>query len=74
MDNPVVRVVKEYEMCLEEEPENIDKLTGLMAKVDELNAWNFESELKQILGKLNLHRIAVVYLPAVGFLLLQGDL
>ena len=57
MDNPVVRVVKEYEMCLEDEPENIDKLTGLMAKVDELNAWNFESELKQILGKLNLHHL-----------------
>ena len=28
-----------------------------MAKVDELNAWNFESELKQILGKLNLHHL-----------------
>ena len=57
MDNPVVKVVKEYEMCLEQEPENIEKLTDLMAKVDELNAWNFESELKQILGKLNLHHL-----------------
>ena len=57
MDNPVVKAVKEYEMCLEEEAENIDKLTDLMAKVDELNAWNFESELKQILGKLNLHHL-----------------
>ncbi|MEP7254888.1 MAG: ribosomal protection-like ABC-F family protein [Ferruginibacter sp.] len=57
MDNPVVKIVKEYEMCLEQEEENIDKLTDLMAKVDELNAWNFESELKQILGKLNLHHL-----------------
>lgn len=57
MDNPVVKVVKEYEMCLEEDAENIDKLTDLMARVDELNAWNFESELKQILGKLNLHHL-----------------
>jgi ABC transport system ATP-binding/permease protein len=57
MDNPVVKVVKEYEMCLEEDAENIEKLTNLMAKVDELNAWNFESELKQILGKLNLHHL-----------------
>ena len=57
MDNPVVKVVKEYEMCLEEDAENIDKLTGLMARVDELNAWSFESELKQILGKLNLHHL-----------------
>ena len=57
MDNPVVKVVKEYEQCLEEEPENIEKLTNLMALVDENNAWNFESELKQILGKLNLHHL-----------------
>ncbi len=57
LDNPVVKVVKEYEMCLEQEAENIDKLTDLMARVDELNAWSFESELKQILGKLNLHHL-----------------
>ncbi|HMU73803.1 MAG TPA: ATP-binding cassette domain-containing protein, partial [Ferruginibacter sp.] len=57
MDNPVVKAVKEYEMCLEEEPGHIDKLTGLMSRVDELNAWSFESELKQILGKLNLHHL-----------------
>ena len=57
MDNPVVKVVKEYEQCLEEDPDNIDRLTDLMGKVDELNAWNFESELKQILGKLNLHHL-----------------
>jgi ABC transport system ATP-binding/permease protein len=57
MDNPVVKVVKAYEQCLEEDPENIEKLTDLMALVDENNAWNFESELKQILGKLNLHHL-----------------
>ncbi len=57
LDNPVVKVVKEYEMCLEQEPDNINKLTDLMARVDELNAWSFESELKQILGKLNLHHL-----------------
>jgi ATP-binding cassette subfamily F protein uup len=57
MDNPVVKVVKEYEQCLEEDPDNIEKLTDLMAQVDENNAWNFESELQQILGKLNLHHL-----------------
>jgi len=46
-----------YEQCLEEDPDNIDKLTNLMALVDEHNAWNFESELQQILGKLNLHHL-----------------
>lgn len=57
MDNPVVKVVKAYEQCLKEDPDNIDKLTHLMALVDEHNAWNFESELKQILGRLNLHHL-----------------
>ncbi len=57
MDNPVVKVVKAYEQCLEEDADNIEKLTDLMAQVDEHNAWNFESELQQILGKLNLHHL-----------------
>ncbi len=57
LNNPVVKVVKAYERCVEEEPEHIDKLTELMSQLDELNAWNFESELKQILGKLNLHHL-----------------
>ncbi|MEI9956352.1 MAG: hypothetical protein WDM90_08640 [Ferruginibacter sp.] len=29
--NPVVKVVKAYEQCLEEDAENIEKLTNLMA-------------------------------------------
>ncbi len=57
LDNAVVRAVKNYERCIEEEPDNIEKLTDYMAAVDELNAWSFESELKQILGKLNLHHL-----------------
>ena len=57
MDNPVVKVVKEYEMFLEQETDDIDKLTDLMGRVDELNAWNFENDLQQILGKLNLHHL-----------------
>ena len=58
LDNPVVKVVKEYEQFLEDGLEDIDKLGELMAKLDDLNAWNFESDLKQILGKLNLHHLS----------------
>jgi ATP-binding cassette subfamily F protein uup len=57
LDNPVVKVVKEYEQFLEDGLEDIDKLGGLMARLDDLNAWSFESDLKQILGKLNLHHL-----------------
>ncbi|MES2850501.1 MAG: ABC-F family ATP-binding cassette domain-containing protein [Bacteroidota bacterium] len=57
LDNPVVKVVKDYEMFLEEGTDDVDHLTELMGKLDEHNAWNFENELQQILGKLNLHHL-----------------
>ena len=57
LDNPVVKIVKEYEQFLEEGLDDMDKLGELMAKLDDLNAWSFESDLKQILGKLNLHHL-----------------
>ncbi len=57
LDTPAIKAVKAYEICLEEEPDNIQKLTSLIATLDELNAWNFEAELKQILGKLNLFHL-----------------
>lgn len=58
MDNPVVKAVKEYEEFLEQESDDSDKLGELMANIDDLNAWSFESDLKQILGKLNLHHLS----------------
>ena len=57
LDNPVVKLVKQYELFLEEGSDDHDKLGDLMAAMDDLNAWNFESDLKQILGKLNLHHL-----------------
>ena len=55
LDNPVIKTVNAYEKYLDEGNEDMDLLADIMGKMDELNAWNFESELKQILGKLNLH-------------------
>ncbi len=55
LDNPVIKTVNAYEKYLDENNEDMDLLADIMGKMDELNAWNFESELKQILGKLNLH-------------------
>jgi ABC transport system ATP-binding/permease protein len=57
LDNPVVKAVKEYEMFLEAETDDVDHLTELMGRLDEFNAWNFENDLQQILGKLNLHHL-----------------
>ncbi|MEO7961634.1 MAG: ABC-F family ATP-binding cassette domain-containing protein, partial [Ginsengibacter sp.] len=57
IDNPVVRIVKEYEMLLEEEIQDEDRVSQLVTELTEANAWNFESDLKQILGKLSLHHL-----------------
>lgn len=57
LDNPVVKVVKEYEMYLEKGGTDEKHLNELIAELSEQNAWNFESDLKQILGKLNLHHL-----------------
>lgn len=57
LDNPVVRLVKEYEMLLDEEVHNEDRINELITELTEANAWTFESDLKQILGKLNLHHL-----------------
>ena len=57
LDHPVVKVVKAYEEFLEEGSEDHDHLGELMAQLDDLDAWSFESDLKQILGKLNLHHL-----------------
>jgi ATP-binding cassette subfamily F protein uup len=57
MNHPIVKVVKEYELFLEKEEQDDDKMMRLIGELDELNAWNFESELKQILGKLQIHHL-----------------
>src|ERR1700709_2165718 len=57
IDNPVVRIVKEYEMQMEEEIHDEDRISHLVTELTEANAWSFESDLKQILGKLNLHHL-----------------
>jgi ATP-binding cassette subfamily F protein uup len=57
LDNPIVRLVKEYEMLLEESFQNEERVSELISELTEANAWSFESDLKQILGKLNLHHL-----------------
>ena len=57
IDNPVVNLVKEYEILMEEESQNEARISDLITELSEANAWSFESDLKQILGKLNLHHL-----------------
>jgi len=57
LDIPVAKLVKEYEQLLESGSEDHEKISRLVSGIDELNGWNFESNLKQILGKLNIHHL-----------------
>ncbi|HRO17570.1 MAG TPA: ABC-F family ATP-binding cassette domain-containing protein, partial [Ferruginibacter sp.] len=59
LNHPVIQAVKAYELFLENQTDDADALAMLMSRIDELNAWSFESDLKQILGKLNLHHLNV---------------
>lgn len=53
IDNPTATAVREYELALESE--DADRISDAMAAVDELNAWDYEAKVKQILGKLGIH-------------------
>ncbi|HTM91603.1 MAG TPA: ABC-F family ATP-binding cassette domain-containing protein [Flavisolibacter sp.] len=53
--HPVINVIKEYEAAVDEG--NDKRITLLLAKMDEVNAWDFDSKVKQILGKLNIHQL-----------------
>lgn len=57
IDNNVVALVKEYEILLEQELPDENRMSELITELTEADAWNFESDLKQILGKLNLHHL-----------------
>lgn len=53
----VPTLVKEYEKCLIEAETDLkaaDKLMTLISRMDELDAWNYEEQVKEILGKLGI--------------------
>jgi ABC transport system ATP-binding/permease protein len=54
-NHPVINAIKAYEAASDEE--DVDKLTDAIVKLDELNAWDFDTKVKQILGKLNIHHL-----------------
>jgi ABC transport system ATP-binding/permease protein len=54
-NHPVINAIKAYEAA--SDAEDIDKLTDAIVRIDELNAWDFDTKVKQILGKLNIHHL-----------------
>lgn len=56
--HPVITAIKEYENAMELNDD--DGIASSLIKMEELNAWEFESNVKQILGKLNIHHLQAV--------------
>jgi ATP-binding cassette subfamily F protein uup len=54
-NHPIINAIKEYEAADDEGSE--EKLNAAIIKMDELGAWNFETKVKQVLGKLNIHHL-----------------
>jgi ATP-binding cassette subfamily F protein uup len=52
--HPVIDTVKEYEALMVEEEPDGNKLAEVMGRMDELDAWDFESKVHQILGRLKI--------------------
>ncbi len=55
--HPVIEAVKQYELLLEEENPDGDQLAEAMGRMDELNAWHFESTVQQILSRLKINHL-----------------
>jgi len=53
--HPIIDAIKEFEINSEEG--DAEKLTASIIKMDELGAWDFDTKVKQVLGKLNIHNL-----------------
>ncbi len=53
--HPTLNAIKAYEAAVDDDD---DEAIGIaLEKMDELDAWNFEAKVKEILGKLNIHHL-----------------
>lgn len=57
MQNPLVQLVKRYEMLMADEVADDDAISDLVSEMTEANAWNFDNEFRQILSVLDLHHL-----------------
>ncbi|MBS1783143.1 MAG: ABC-F family ATP-binding cassette domain-containing protein [Bacteroidetes bacterium] len=54
-NHPVINAIKHFESV--SETEDAEALGKAIVLMDELNAWDFDAKVKQILGKLNIHHL-----------------
>ncbi len=54
-NHPVINAIKEFEAI--DENTDPDVLNAAIIKMDDLGAWDFDTKVKQELGKLNIHQL-----------------
>lgn len=56
-ENKQQQLIKQYEELVENDPENYDAINKLAEELSEADAWAYEYEIKQILGRLDIHHL-----------------
>lgn len=54
-EHPILNAIRDYEAA--SESDNSDLISDAIEKMTDLNAWDFEAKVKQILSKLNIHHL-----------------
>ncbi len=57
LDNRQQQIIREYEELLEQENPDIDEINRLTEELSNLEAWEYEHEIKTILGRLDIHHL-----------------
>lgn len=52
--NEIAKVVKEYEDCLQHPEVSPERMQAVLEKMEELNAWDYEAKVHEIIGKLGV--------------------
>lgn len=53
-DNEIARVVKEYEDCLHHPDTSGDRMQAVLEKMEELNAWDYDAKVQEVISKLGV--------------------
>ncbi|WP_207492922.1 ABC-F family ATP-binding cassette domain-containing protein [Aridibaculum aurantiacum] len=64
-DNPTIAAIRDYEAAVdaaedaaaEGKEDDGQAISDALARMDDLNAWSFESKVKEIMDKLNIHHL-----------------
>jgi ABC transport system ATP-binding/permease protein len=52
--NEIARVVKEYEDCLHHHDTPPEKMQRVLEKMEEMNAWDYDAKVQEVIGKLGV--------------------